>query len=347
MATIASESGCRVRHRPLSRLWEEIVVHSSLLRFCLCVGLGLGAVNHAYSAWPTRPVRIVVPYAPGAFTDIAARAFAHELSQQLGQQFVVDNRTGGGGTIGIDIVAKANADGHTLLVGDNGLTITPALYEKLPYDALRDLSHIAKVAESPTLLVAALKVPAKTVGELVEQARARPGELTFGSGGNGSAAHLAMELLLGIGKVRMTHVPFKGVAPSIAAVVAAQIDLSFGSIAAGSPHVSAGRVRGLAVSGSSRSSLLASVPTFAESGFPTYSFMHWWSMAAPAGVPAEVVQRLTKEIAIATASPRLSKSFQAQGATPIAGTPAEMRKHVESEIGLWREIIKRAGIKVE
>jgi len=326
---------------------EEPFVNRSLVSFALVAGLAVGTVGAAQSAWPTRPVRIVVPYAPGAFTDIAARAFAFELSQQLGQQFVVDNRTGGGGTIGMDIVAKANPDGYTLLVADNGLTITPALYEKLPYDALRDFHHIGKIAESPTLLVAALKVPAKTVAELVEQARARPGELTFGSGGNGSAAHLAMELLLGIGKVRMTHVPFKGVAPSIAAVVAGQIDLSFGSIAAGAPHVTAGRARGLAVSGGSRSALLASVPTFAEAGFPSYSFMHWWSMAAPVGVPREAVERLTKELAVATASPRLGKSFQAQGATPIAGSAAEMRKHVETEIGLWREIIKRAGIKVE
>jgi tripartite-type tricarboxylate transporter receptor subunit TctC len=290
---------------------------------------------------------MVVPYAAGAFTDIAARAFASELSQQFGQQFVVDNRTGGAGIIGTDIVAKANPDGYTLLVGDNGLTITPALYEKLPYDVMRDFTHIGKIAESPTLLVAALKVPAKTVPELIELARARPGELTFGSGGTGSAAHLAMELLLEIGKVKMTHVPFKGVAPSVAAVVAGQIDLSFGSVAAGTPHVLAGRVHGLAVSGSSRSPLLTAVPTFAEAGYPSYSFMHWWSMAAPAGVPAEVVERLTQGIAVAAASPRLVKSFQTQGATPIAGTPAEMRPFVETEIDLWRGIIKRAGIKVE
>lgn len=313
---------------------------------CLAAAANLA---HAAStpAWPTRPVRIVVPFAPGAFTDIAARAYAAELAQQLGQSFVVDNRTGGGGTIGMDIVAKASPDGHTLLVTDNSLTITPALYAKLPYDALRDLHHVGKIAESPTLLVAALKVSAKTAGELMEQARARPGEFSFGSGGNGSAAHLAMELLLGLGKARMTHVPFKGVAPSIAAVVASQIDLSFGSVAAGAPHVSAGRVKGIAVSGGSRSGLLPSVPTFAESGFPTYGFMHWWSMAVPAGTPADVVGRLTREMAAAAASPRLAKSFQAGGATPIAANPAEMRKFAETEIEQWRDIIKRAGIKAE
>ena len=314
----------------------------------VATGLLIGStVCAAQSAWPNRPVRIVVPYAPGAFTDIAARSFAAELSTQLGQQFVVDNRTGAGGTLGMDIVAKATPDGYTLLVTDNSLTITPALYEKLPYDPLRDLSHIGKIAESPTLLVAALKVPAKTATELMDLARAKPGDLTYGSGGQGSAAHLAMELLLSLGKARMTHVPFKGVALSIAGVVAGQIDLSFGSLAAGMPHVNAGRVRGIALSGNARSPLLSAIPTFAESGFPAYSFVHWWSMAAPGATPAAVVNRVSKEMATATSSTRLRNAFQAQGATPIAGTPAEMKKLAETEIALWRDIIKKAGIKVE
>ncbi len=301
----------------------------------------------AQSQWPSQPVRIVVPFAPGAFTDIAARSFAAELTTQLGQQFIVDNRTGAGGIVGMDIVAKATPNGHTLLVTDNSLTITPALYEKLPYDPLRDLAHVGKIAESPTLLIAALKIPAKSVAELIDVARARPGELTYGSGGQGSAAHLAMELLLSLSKTKMTHVPFKGVALSVAGVMAGQIDLSFGSLAAGLPHVNAGRVRAMAVSGDSRSAPLPAVPTFAEAGYPAYSFMHWWSMAVPSTTPGAVIARISKEMATATSSARLRDSFRAQGALPIAGTPAEMKKLAESEIALWREIIRKAGIKVE
>lgn len=319
------------------------VISRGLFAFLLCSS----ALCAAQTTWPSRPVRIVVPFSPGAFTDIAARSYAAELGAQLGQQFVVDNRTGAGGILGMDIVAKATADGHTLLVTDNSLTITPALYEKLPYEPLRDLSHIGKIAESPTLLVAALKIPAKTVNEVLDLARARPGEMTFGSGGQGSAAHLAMELLLSIGKAKMTHVPFKGVALSVAGVVAGQIDFSFGSLAAGMPHVNAGRVRGIATSGSARSPLLSNVPTFAEAGFPGYSFIHWWSMAAPAATPAATVTRISKEMAVATASARLRNAFQAQGATPIAGTPGEMKRLAETEILLWRDIIKKAAIRVE
>jgi tripartite-type tricarboxylate transporter receptor subunit TctC len=318
-----------------------------LLRLMLTLFLASSALCLAQTPWPARPVRIVVPFSPGAFTDIAARAFGTELSAQLGQAFVVDNRTGAGGILGMDIVAKATPDGYTLLVTDNSLTITPALYKKLPYDPLRDLAHIGKIAESPTLLIAALKIPAKTVSEVIELARSRPGELTFGSGGQGSAAHLAMELLLSLGKAKMTHVPFKGVALSIAGVVASQIDFSFGSLAAAMPHVNAGRVRGIALSGNARSPLLTSVPTFAEAGYPGYSFVHWWSMAAPAATPPAVVARIGKEMATATASERLRNAFQAQGATPIAGTPAEMRRLVETEIQLWRRIIESAGIRVE
>ena len=212
----------------------------------------------------------------------------------------------------MDIVAKATSDGYTLLVTDNALTITPALYKSCR-TSLRDFMHIGKVAESPTLLVAALKIPAKTVTEVIELARSRPGELTYGSGGQGSAAHLAMERLLSLGKAKMTHVPFKGVALSIAGVVAGQIDFSFGSLAAGMPHVNAGRVRGIALSGNTRSPLMSAVPTFAEAGFPGYSFVHWWSMAAPAATPAAVVTRIGKEMAAATASERLRNTFRHRG----------------------------------
>ena len=319
----------------------------SKLLLLLCANVGLAVTAPAYAAWPERPVRVVVPFAPGAFTDVAARSFGAELSTALGQQFVVDNRTGAGGTIGTDIVAKAGADGYTLLVSDNALSITPALYAKLPYDAMRDLAYITKLAESPSILTAALKLPVKTVKDVIDLARAQPGELTFGSGGQGSAAHLAMELLLNIAKVRLTHVPFKGVALSLAAVAGGQLDLSFGSLAAGQPHVTAGRLQGIALSGNTRSNVLPNVPTFAEAGYPTYGFIHWWSMAAPAGTPRAVIDRLQKELAVAAESARLKTAFQAQGARPTITNPATMTKMIDTEIAQWRDIIRGAGIKVE
>ncbi len=318
---------------------------------CFIVSLSFcgwqGQSAYAQNQWPIRPVRVVVPFSPGAFTDIAARAFAAELGAQLGQQFVIDNRTGAGGIVGMDIVAKALPDGYTLLITDNSLTITPALYAKLPYDAQRDLTHISQLAESPSLMVAAQKVAAKSVKEVIESARSHPGDLTYGSGGQGSAAHLAMELLLDIGKIKMTHVPFKGVGPSVAAVVAGQIDFSFGSLAAGMAYVNAGRIRGLALSGSERSSVLPAVPTFAEAGFPEYNFIHWWSIAAPSAVSAQWVTQINHELSVAARSNRLRASFVAQGARPIAGSTEQMKARVDMEIPQWRDIIKKAGIRLE
>lgn len=297
--------------------------------------------------WPPRPVRIIVPFVPGSFTDISARLLAQELTGQLGQQVIVENRGGAGGTLGTQAVVRAPADGLTLLLTDNSLAISPGLYANLPYDPLRDLVQISRIAESPSLLMVRSGLGPKTLGELVEFAQRRPGEITFGSGGQGSSAHLAMELLLGVTGIRATHVPFRGVAAAITEVISGRIDMAIASLASGVAHVRSGTLLGFGVSGGSRSALLPDVPTFAEAGFPRYDMSYWWGIAAPAGTPPEIVERLNRETVKACAQPRLREAFAQQAATATTSTPQEMSQHLEREIATWREVIARANIRLE
>ena len=300
----------------------------------------------AQTAWPGRLVRIIVPFAPGSFTDLAARSIANELTGQIGQQVIVENRVGAGGTLGTDVVAKSPPDGHTLLLSDNSFAISPGLYAKLPYDPVKDFVHVSQVAESPSLLVARLQLP-KTLKEFVALARSKPGEFTFGSGGQGSSAHLAAEQFQNVAGIKMTHVPFKGVVLSIAEVVAGRIDVSIASLASGMVHVSAGKVQGYGVTGTERSPLLPNVPTFIEAGFPKYDMAYWWGISVPAGTPQQIVARLTQEIARAADKPRVRESFQNQGARPVTNSPVVFTRRVDEEMKLWKAVITKAGVKIE
>jgi tripartite-type tricarboxylate transporter receptor subunit TctC len=320
-------------------------------RTLLAAALGLALLPSppawAQTAWPAKPLKIVVPFAPGSFTDLSARSLALELTEQLGQQVVVENRGGAGGTLGADMVAKAAPDGYTLVLTDNSFVMAAGLYAKLPYDPIKDFTQVSQIAESPSIMVARQELPAKSVKSLVELARAKPGELTFGSGGQGSSAHLATELFLNVTGSKMTHVPFKGVAASIAEVVAGRIDISIASLASGMAQVRAGRVQGFAVSGRERTPLLPNVPTFAEAGTPAYDMSYWWGVAVPAGTPPAVVARLNQEIIRAADKPRLKDVFIAQGARAVTGSPAELTRRVEEEIKVWKNVIAKAGVKVE
>jgi tripartite-type tricarboxylate transporter receptor subunit TctC len=301
----------------------------------------------AQPAWPARPLRIVVPFAPGSFTDVSARTLAIELTGQLGQQVVVENRTGAGGTIGTELAARATPDGYTLQLSDNSFAISPGLYAKLPYDPLRDFIHVSQIAESPSLMSGRIKLPAKTLAELVNLARANPGKLTFGSGGQGSSAHLAMELFLNVAGVKMLHVPFKGIAPALAEAVADRIDVLISSLASGAPHILNERTRGYALSGKERHPMLPRVPTYAEAGFPRYDMSYWWGIAVPVGTAPPIVARLNQEIARAADKPILKEIFQKQGARPISSPPADHTRRVNEEIKTWKEVIARAGVKIE
>jgi tripartite-type tricarboxylate transporter receptor subunit TctC len=299
------------------------------------------------TAWPSRAIRIIVPFVPGAFTDVSARLVAQELSDQLGQPVIVENRGGAGGTIGTLEVVRSAPDGYTLLLTDTSLAIAPGLYPKLNYDVIRDLTQISRIAECPSILLVRPGLGPKTAAELVDYAKKNPGKLTFGSGGPGSSAHLAMELFLDVAGIKALHVPFRGVATAITETVAGHIDMTISSIAAALGQVKGGTLLGLAVSGERRSALLPDVPTFIEAGFPRYDMVYWWGIAAPARISPELVTRLNREVVRACDQPRLKTAFLQQAAVAVTSTPEDMTAQLKKEVALWHEVITRANVTIE
>ncbi|PWS36522.1 hypothetical protein DFH01_15355 [Falsiroseomonas bella] len=301
----------------------------------------------AQSGWPDRSLRIVVPFAPGSFTDTSARLVAAEMSGPLGQQVIVENRTGAGGTVGATAVVRSPADGYTMLLTDNSLAISPGLYNNLPFDPLKDLQQVSQIATSPSILLVRPGLGPKTLAELVALAKQKPGEITFGSGGQGSSAHLAMELLLNVAGMRALHVPFRGVAAAIQEVIAGRVDMAIASLASGVAHVRGGSLLGLAVSGDARSAMLPDVPTFAQAGQPGYTMSYWWGIAVASGTLAPIVARLNREVVAACEKPALREAFARQAAVPVTSTPEAMSAFLARDVALWKEVIARAGVKVE
>ncbi len=304
------------------------------------------ASSPATSAWPTKPIRIVVPFGAGSFTDIAARTVGAELSAKLGQPIIVEAKGGAGSTLGTDLVAKAAPDGYTFLVTDNSFAVSSALYEKLPY-APKDLMQVSLLADAPAVLVGRPGLAAKTLKEVVELARSNPGKLTFGSGGQGSSAQLAMEAFLLQNKLELIHIPFKGIAPALMEVAADRVDIAISSVGTASAYIKDGRLLGLAVSSEKRHPNMLNVPTFTEAGFSSYKMMYWFGMMAPAGTPPAIIDRMQKEIVKAVATQKVIDVFGATGVRAIATTPATFTKMVQSETTLWAEVIARAKIKPE
>jgi tripartite-type tricarboxylate transporter receptor subunit TctC len=301
----------------------------------------------AQPAWPAKPIRLIAPTVPSSFTDLAARVIATELTEQLGQQVIVELRPGAGTTIGAGLVAKSPPDGYTLLITENSFSVTPATYANLPYDPVKDFVHLSLVAVAPTILWARPELPVKSLKELVALSHARPGELTFASGGQGTSSHLAAELFFDKTRMKVIHVPFKGVGASMLEVVAGRVDFGGSSIATPIPHIRSGRLRPLAVTGKARSALLPEVPTFAEAGFPDYDVPIWWGVVLPAGTPQAIVGRLHEELGRALNKPKLKEFFASRGAPVQTSTPAEFTRLVESEIRMWKDLIARTGIKVD
>jgi tripartite-type tricarboxylate transporter receptor subunit TctC len=298
-------------------------------------------------AWPDRAIRIVVPFAPGSFTDVAARLLATELTAQLGQPVIVENRGGAGSTAGTLVVVRAEPDGYTLLLTDISLSISPGLYPKLPYDPLRDLAQISRIADSPAILLVRPGLGVRTLAELVALARQKPGEITFGSGGPGSSAHLAMELFLNLAGIQALHVPFRGIAAAIAEMIGGRVDMAIGSLASGLAQVQGGTLLGLGITGAQRSALLAEVPTFAEAGLPGFDVPYWFGLAAPAATSPQIVERLNREVVRACAQPRLREAFARQAAVAATSSAEDMTRHLAREIEVWREVIARANITVQ
>lgn len=315
----------------------------------LLAGLAFGMVTMqaaAQDTYPSRPIRMVVPFPAGGPTDIVARPLAQKLSESLGQQVIVDNRGGAGGTIGADVTAKAPADGYTLLMGTVGTqAINASLYKKLPYDPARDFAAVSLVAAAPVVLVAHPSVHAKSVKELI--ALAKTTRLAFGSAGSGSPGHLAGVMFAESAGIELLHVGYKGSAPALNDLIAGQIPLMFDPVQSPLGNIKGGKLRALGVSGAKRSSVLPDVTTIAEGGVPGYEMTAWWAVYAPRGTSKDIVARLNSEITKAMKSPEMRDKLQQIGIEPIGSTPAELEAYGASEAVKWKKAVTLSGATVD
>ena len=298
-------------------------------------------------AWPARTVRMVIPYTPGGGVDTVVRTLAQKLNEQTGGSFVVENRPGAAGVIGAEIVARAAPDGHTLLASSTEFAINPAVRTKLPYDALKDFAHVTQLASVQFILASHPSVPIRNVKELLALAKARPGQLTYGSSGAGGGPHLAGELFQSMAGIRWTHVPFKGAAPAAIAVMSGEIDFSFGATIGLLPQVQAGKLRAVAVTGPRRFAELSQVPTVAESGVPGYNATGWYGVYFPAGTSPETVRRLHAEATRGLGAPEVRERLAKSGNEYVMSTPEEFTAFVRAEIAKWTKVVREAGIKIE
>ncbi len=321
----------------------------TILRALGALAVAFAANVHAQAPYPNHPVRIVVPFPAGGTTDILARATAQKLTETLGQPFVVENRPGAAGNIGAEIVAKSPPDGYTMLMGTVGThAINASLYEKMPYDHVKDFVPVVLVAGVPNVLVVHPSVPAKSVQELIAYAKANPGKLNFASSGSGTSIHLSGELFKTMTGVSMQHVPYKGSAPALADLTGGQVQLMFDNLPSALPLIKAGKLRALAVTSLARASALPDVPTVAESGLPGFEASSWFGLLAPAGTPKDVVTKVNAEVAKWLATPEAKEKLAAQGAIVASGlTPDDFTRHIASETTKWQKVVKDSGAKVE
>ena len=306
-----------------------------------------GTTVHAADAYPVKPVRMMVPYSPGGNADIQARYMAERLGETLGKQFIVDNRPGANGMIGMETVARAAPDGYTLMLVANTFTVNPGLYTKVPFDTIKDFQPISLVGDTPLLFIANPSVPANSVKELLALAKSRPGQINFGSSGNGSPAHMAGALLEMMTSVKLVHVPYKGMAAANIDVVTGQIQLGFPSLTSVLPHVKAGKLKAYAITIKSRSALAPNIPTMAEAGVPGYEASIWNGILAPAGTPGPIVSRLQSAIVQILKSPQAQERYANVGAEIRYNTPGEFQALIKSDIAKWAKVIKAAGIRAD
>ena len=306
---------------------------------------GLAAAAENY---PVKPVRIIIGFSPGGYIDLTARLVAGPLAAALGQQVVVDNRTGAGGVVGTEMAARAAPDGYTLTVGSVGThAINQTLYRALPYNVLRDFQPVARLSDSPNILAVHPTLPVRSVRELIALARARPGQLMYASAGAGTSTHIAAVLLEFLAHIKLVHVPYKGGGPAIVDVVAGQVPVTFGTAASVSPHTRTGRLRGLAITGRQRSTLLPDLPTIAESGLPGYEMLNWLGLFAPAATPRAVVDRLGNEAIRIVRLPEVRNRLNAQGAEPSPLGTDEFAPFVKSEVEKWAKVVTATGMTAE
>jgi len=298
-------------------------------------------------AYPTKPIRIVVPFPPGGTSDILARAIGQKLAEEWRQQVIVDNRPGAGANIGAEVVAKASADGYTLFLASTIHTINPSLYKKLNYDPVKDFTPVMLVVATSQVLCVHPSLPVKSVKEFIAYSRKRPGELNYSSAGNGSQPHLTAELFKARTGINIVHIPYKGAPPAMTDLLAGQVALTFATAPSAVPHVKAGKLRALGVSTAKRISALPDVPTIAEAGVTGFEAVGWNGLVGPAGMPAAIVDKLNATVTRIVHEPAMSKYLSSQGADPETGTPAEFAAYIKSEIAKWAQVVKDSGAQID
>lgn len=322
-------------------------------------GIALAAISFvafpaaAQSAWPNKPVRIVVPFAPGGTTDILARAVAPELAKAFGQPFVVDNRAGAGGNVGADLVAKSPADGYTILMGTVGTHgINKSIYAKMPFDPQKDFAPITLVAGVPNVMVMntekAARLGINNVADFVKYAKANPGKFSMASSGNGTSIHLAGELFKSQNGIFMTHIPYRGSGPALLDLIGGNVDVMFDNLPSAMPQIKGGKLKAFAVTSAERSGAMPELPTVEEAGkLKGFEASSWFGLLAPAGTPPEIVSRIQQEVAKALATPAIKEKMLAQGAIPSGNTPQQFAQLIDSEITKWAQVVKVSGAKVD
>jgi len=319
------------------------------MRRCAALWLAalLAATGAAAQRYPDRPIRIVVAFAPGGAVDIVTRTVGQKIGEQVGQPVVVDNRPGGNANIGATMVARATPDGYTLLTASGANVVNMTLFPDLPYDALRDFAPISQIGFGPQVVIVNTSLPVKSVSDLLALARAKPGQLSYASGGVGTSQHLTGELFKSVGQVDILHVPYKGGAPALVDIIGGRVAFMFINTLEALPHAKAGKVRILAIANAKRSAVFPDTPTFAESGMPNFESVTWWGLVAPAGTPKAVIARLHAETVKALGTPEVKERFAALGAEILASTPEQFGAFMRAEAKKWGTVIKSTGIKAE
>jgi tripartite-type tricarboxylate transporter receptor subunit TctC len=316
--------------------------------FAIGVAASSGIVNGAEAAFPVKPIRIIVQFTPGTSTDILARLVAQKMSEDWGQQVIIDNRPGAGGVVGTELGAKATPDGYTLTMAvSSAFGINPTLYSKLPYDAIRDFAPIANLGLTPQTLVANPSATFKTVKEFVAAASDKPGQINYASLGSGSTSHLTMEMFRSTARIKLNHVPFKGSADAHTQLIGGQIPVMFDAIPATLPHVKSGRLRGLGIATLKRSPFLPDLPTIVESGYPGFEAVGWIGIAAPSKTPTVVLDKLNAEMVKILGQPDVTERLNTLAFTPVGGSRAQFAEYIKSEIAKWGKAIKESGAKVD
>ncbi|HEV2008531.1 MAG TPA: tripartite tricarboxylate transporter substrate binding protein [Burkholderiales bacterium] len=316
--------------------------------FAIGVAASPAMVNGAETAFPTKPIRIIVQFTPGTSTDILARLIAQKMSEDWGQQVIIDNRPGAGGVVGTELGAKATPDGYTLTMAvSSAFGINPTLYSKLPYDAIRDFAPIANLGLTPQTLVANPSAAFKTVKEFVAAASDKPGQINYASLGSGSTSHLTMEMFRSTARIRINHVPFKGSADAHTQLIGGQIPVMFDAIPATLPHIKSGRLRGLGIATLKRSNFLPELATIAESGYPGFEAVGWIGIAAPAKTPVVVLDKLNAEMVKILGQPDVRERLNTLAFTPVGGSRAQFADYIKSEIAKWGKAVKESGAKVD